>query len=252
MLIAQISDTHIEMPDSGEEGAVERLAWFRRAVADINTLSPLPDVVLHTGDMAQNGRDEEYHLIRECLSKLKMPYYVTPGNRDRRRGIIDFFTQSLGQENDIVHYAIDKYPVRLVCVDTQGTSSFKGDMCTDRLSALDKTLKIKPDEPTALFLHHPSYEVPESGHKFQFERQEGIQDFTELVSAHKQIKHIFCGHIHRFSHAFVAHAPASTVPSLALDRRIGVMPPYLDDTPAYMLHHWDGFDQFISSTRLVQ
>ena len=57
MIIAQISDTHIALdtPD-----ADQRIRDFERTIADINALDPAPDVIVHTGDIVHNGRQDEY------------------------------------------------------------------------------------------------------------------------------------------------------------------------------------------------
>ena len=45
MIIAQISDTHIAL-DTAD--ANQRIRDFERTIADINTLDPAPDVIVHT------------------------------------------------------------------------------------------------------------------------------------------------------------------------------------------------------------
>jgi len=57
MIIAQISDTHLmlDTPD-----ADRRMHDFASTIADINALDPAPDVIVHTGDIAHNGRADEY------------------------------------------------------------------------------------------------------------------------------------------------------------------------------------------------
>ncbi|MEE8157653.1 MAG: metallophosphoesterase [Gammaproteobacteria bacterium] len=57
MIVAQISDTHIALdtPD-----ADQRIQDFTSTIADINALEPQPDVIVHTGDIVYNGRQDEY------------------------------------------------------------------------------------------------------------------------------------------------------------------------------------------------
>ena len=80
MLIAQISDTHILAPESGQPAASLRADCLRLCVADINEQTPY--VVIFTGDTVQYGAPEEYALLRELLSPLESPLYLVPGNRD--------------------------------------------------------------------------------------------------------------------------------------------------------------------------
>jgi 3',5'-cyclic AMP phosphodiesterase CpdA len=59
MIIAQISDTHIavDAPD-----AAQRMRDLELMIADINGLDPIPDVIVHTGDIVHNGDPQEYAL----------------------------------------------------------------------------------------------------------------------------------------------------------------------------------------------
>lgn len=66
MIIAQISDTHIAM-DLADSNV--RRQDLERTIADINELDPLPDAIVHTGDIAQHGRLEEYQIVEAALAK---------------------------------------------------------------------------------------------------------------------------------------------------------------------------------------
>ena len=72
-----------------------------------------------------------------------------------------------------VHYAIDEHSVRLVAVDSLGDGiGPKGDFCHDRLAALDTTLAEAPARPTALFMHHPPFDVPAAPDPFAYQRRQ--------------------------------------------------------------------------------
>src|SRR4051812_46631531 len=84
MLIAQISDLHVMPPGGLAYGFVDTAGLLRAAVAHLNRLVPAPDAVLITGDVAHPGDREAYVLARWMLAPLAMPYFVIPGNHDRR------------------------------------------------------------------------------------------------------------------------------------------------------------------------
>ena len=84
MLIAQISDTHILAESSDRPEAGSRAENLRRCVADITRLDPQPDIVIHTGDTTQTGAPEDYGRLKRILAPLDMPFFPTPGNRDKR------------------------------------------------------------------------------------------------------------------------------------------------------------------------
>ena len=115
MIIAQISDTHIALdtPD-----ADQRIRDFARTIADINALDPAPDVIVHTGDIVHNGRQDEYAQAVAMLAKARAPVYVLAGNKDNRANLRAAFSACgyLAPDSDFIDYAIDDYPVRLIAV----------------------------------------------------------------------------------------------------------------------------------------
>ncbi len=72
MIIAQISDTHIALDTPDAE---RRIQDFAATIADINALNPLPDVIIHTGDIVHNGRRDEYAQAVATLAKANAPVY---------------------------------------------------------------------------------------------------------------------------------------------------------------------------------
>ena len=253
MIIAQITDTHLSDVNAEDPKFGVRAENLRACIADINDLDPLPDAVIHTGDITQHGRAEEFDHARTLLQTLEAPLYVTPGNRDGRDGVVRAFTVDgyIMPDYSFVHYAIDEHPVRLVAVDSLGNGiGPKGDFCHDRLAALDATLAEAPARPTVLFMHHPPFDVPAAPDPFAFQRRQAVVDLATVVSRHKQVIHIFAGHMHRPWTAMLGGVTASTVPSVATDLRYGSYLPTNATQPVYQIHRFDGDDSFVIEARL--
>ncbi len=252
-LLTQISDTHLMGVEPGNDRAPKRIEWLRRCVQDINGLDPRPDAVIHTGDMTQHGSHAEYILAREILADLKMPLYVTPGNRDSRTELREAFSQDgyFQPDSMFLHYAIDVGAIRLVAIDTVCEGSRLGELCDDRLAAIDETLSGAPDIPTVLFMHHPPFDVLTSNQPFQFGSRDVVDKFAGILRRHTQITQIFCGHAHRSFVSDVANTRASTVPSTAVDLRLGDYPETMSNTPVYQIHSFRPGLEFYSETRLV-
>ena len=60
MLIAQISDFHLKPEGVLAYRVAETASALRRAVEHINHLQPMPDAVLITGDLVDEGAFESY------------------------------------------------------------------------------------------------------------------------------------------------------------------------------------------------
>ena len=199
MIIAQITDTHLAAANAADPVFRARAENLRACIDDINGLDPMPDAVIHTGDMIQHGQAAEFAHARSLLAALEVPLYVTPGNRDGREGTARAFAGDgyMMPGRAFVHYAIEAHPLRLVAVDSLADAGSKGDFCHARLAALDATLAEAPARPTALFMHHPPFDVPTAPDPFAFRRRRAVDDLAAVVSRHPRVVGIFTGHMHR-------------------------------------------------------
>jgi len=121
MIIAQITDLHVVAKNRLCYPKVPTNAQLAQSIAHINSLDPRPDAVIASGDLTDHGRPEEYDLLREILSDLIPPVFVIPGNHDRRDVLLKAFASEdymPPPDAPFVNYAIDKYPVRLIGLDT--------------------------------------------------------------------------------------------------------------------------------------
>ena len=237
MIIAQISDTHID-PD--HPNSAQRLRDVERVVAAINALDPAPDVVIHTGDMAHNGTAEKYEAALDILRNLRVPLHAAAGNRDDRALIRSNFPtgRDLMPGMDFLQYEIDDHPVRLIALDTLSGVSNMGDYCDARSQCLSRALNAQINKPCALFMHHPPFEVRESKYRWQYDNQDAIERLSGVIGAYDHVVGLFCGHTHRQSVGTIAGVPAGTVPSVAIDLRLGDLPEAAETAPVFQLHHY--------------
>jgi 3',5'-cyclic-AMP phosphodiesterase len=220
MIIAQISDTHIALdtPDSDQ-----RIRDFVLTIADINALDPAPDVIVHTGDIVHNGRQDEYAQAVATLAKARAPVYVLAGNRDNRTKLCEAFSACgyLAPDSDFVDYAIDDYPVRLIALDTLSSGSNKGDFCRDRLRRLIALIDAETTKPIAVFTHHPPFEVTVGPDPLHFETREMMSGLSRALQHAGRVVAVFSGHVHRTAAGHVASIPATVMPSIATTLRKG-------------------------------
>ena len=251
MIIAQISDTHIDL--DGPNGPA-RIRDLEQCVDDINRLDPLPDVVIHTGDLAQNGNPAEYREAARILGALSCPLHVAAGNRGDRAAIRSAFPADgyLLPDTPYVQYSVETFPVRLIAVDTLSENSNKGDFCKVRADNLRAALADDVTKPTAIFMHHPPFEVRESAYPFQFESQDAVATLSQALNGQGHVVRIFCGHTHRDTGGEIAEVPVSSMPSVAVDLRLGHYPEEFQSVPLYKIHRFDGRHDFVSRTRAVR
>lgn len=202
MFIAQISDIHLVPGGERAYAAADTAGALRKVVSHINGLVPLPDVVIVTGDIADGGRLESYHLARELLAPLAMPVFMVPGNHDHKGRMAEVFRDHPylqgppdGPGEGFICYAVEHYPVRLVALDTVTPGDHGGGLCPRRLAWLDATLNARPDSPTLIFMHHPPFSSA-VGH-MDLEPFKHRDALCELIRRHPQVERLTCGHIHR-------------------------------------------------------
>ena len=245
MIIAQISDTHIALD------AKQRIRDFEVTVADINGLDPLPDAIVHTGDIVHNGRQEEYARAVAILANARVPVFVLAGNKDNRPNLREAFSANgyLGPDFDFVQYAIEDYPVRLIALDTLSSGN-KGDFCRERLRHLTDLVEAETAKPIAVFTHHPPFEVTEGPEPLHFENRDAMSRLRGALR-HGRVVAVFSGHVHRAASGDVAGIPATVMPAIATTLRHGRYPAHLKNRPVYQVHRFDPAWGFTTETRIA-
>jgi 3',5'-cyclic-AMP phosphodiesterase len=251
MIIVQISDTHIE-PEN--PNAADRIRDLERCVSDINQLNPLPDVVIHTGDIVHKANAAKYSEAARILRLLRCPLLVAVGNSDDRVAIRATFAsgRDLLPDTPFVQYSVDDYPVRLIALDTRSETSNMGDFCAIRAYSLRAALAEDCRKPTALFMHHPPFEVRASKYRWQFDSQEAIDRMRRALDGQCHVVRGFCGHSHRDAVGKLGEVMVSSAPSVAIDLRLGEFPDEFQSAPVYQIHRFDARAGFISGLRAAR
>src|SRR3954464_8934316 len=82
-VVAHVSDAHVG-------NAVQDPAARMAAVMDhMLAMTPRPDVLVVTGDVADHGLPEEYAVARAWLDRWPGPLAVCPGNHDVREAFVE-------------------------------------------------------------------------------------------------------------------------------------------------------------------
>ena len=250
MIIAQISDTHLD-PDDPK--VFSRIKDLERCVSDINSIKPLPDVVIHTGDIVHNGTSKKYREALRILGRLSCPLYVSAGNRDDRVEIRSYFPQEryLLPDTSFFQYTVEKFAVRLIAIDTISETSNMGNFCEVRAESLRRALEEDCSKPTVIFMHHPPFTIKESRFPMQYETQDAISLLGRVLDGQKQVVRIFCGHSHRDATGTISGVPVSCVPSVAIDVRLGAFSESFNSNPLYQIHKYDERLGFLTEIRVA-
>jgi 3',5'-cyclic AMP phosphodiesterase CpdA len=255
MLIAHISDLHIRAPGELAYRHVDTAAHLRRCIAHILAQTPLPDVVVATGDLADLGRPEEYAHLVKLLEPLAMPLYLIPGNHDDRVALRSAFPGHgyLQGRGEFLQYATRVGPLRLIGLDTVVPGQGGGLLCASRLQWLEGELTRDRAAPTVILMHHPPFATG-----IEHMDRVGLRaahPLEPIVRRHPNIERILCGHLHRTIFRRYGGTIAVTCPSpahqVALDLSPGGPSAFVLEPPGYMLHRWTESEGLVSFYAVV-
>jgi 3',5'-cyclic-AMP phosphodiesterase len=253
MLLAQLTDTHVLDPDSGEERWVDNNARLAMAVESINAERPRPDAVLATGDLTNDGRPAETDELVRQLRGLEMPVLALPGNHDNRALLWAAFDLPwAGPDN--LSWTIDVGELRIIGLDTQRPGAIGGVFDAEREAWLTGALAdaAADGRPTLIAMHHPPFETGIVWMDHDLYRR--ADAFAALVAANPHVTRIVCGHLHRPVQSVVAGVLAtvglSTVHHVALNLDPDSDIELIRDPAGYQLHRFqDG--RWVSHTRYI-
>ena len=250
MLIAQITDLHVDSADGFMRRFVDANKKLSAALTYLETRTVRPDVIVATGDLTNDGLPANFERLRELLEPLTIPIYLVPGNHDDREAFRDAFADSPWVPvSGPIDYVVEDYPVRLIGLDTTVPGRHDGMLDTDQLAWLDAQLAAVPQQPTLLFLHHPPFLT--NLWLFDAIRLEGSEGLRAVVERHPQVTQIVAGHVHRPVSYHWGSTAITTSPSTTHQSRCDLHPDegagVTDDQPMIQLHLWTG-EGFITHT----
>lgn len=196
MKIVQITDTHFVPPGQMLYG-LDPAQALRRIVADIEARNDDADLVVITGDLANDGDEEAYRLLRETLAPLKAPIRLMLGNHDSRPVFRKVFPDMPVDGNGYVQSSMTTQDgaLRLLFLDSHAAGIIGGTYCEERLDWLEGELAAAPQTPVIVFIHHPPFETGLA--HFRHIGFHGPERLVRLLEAHRAgVRHLYCGHIH--------------------------------------------------------
>jgi len=239
--IAQISDLHIKPPGRLAYRRVDTARALERCVACLNELSPAPDFVVISGDLADTPDVEEYDHLARLLAPLQLRFACIPGNHDSREMMRAAFPSadysfSSGALNQLIALG----ELDLILLDSSVSGMRHGELDAPTLQWLDATLASASKRPALLFLHHPPFLTGIS----HMDRQNlgNASALAEIIQRHPRVRLVGCGHVHRAALTMFAGVACTIcpAPNHAVDLDLDQLraPSFKIEPPAFHLHTW--------------
>ena len=178
--IVVLSDCHLaRLPADTEHGPDRRLEQA------IELARPhRPDLVLLTGDIANDASPEAYQRVRAMVAKLSSPIIAVPGNHDRADTVDDAFGQV--RDTTVANW-------RIIGLDTTIAGREHGRIDTEIAMT---TLSSDTGQPTVVVMHHPP--ITTSTHPwFQLD---GAAKLVVALSQRSDVRCVITGHLHQAFH----------------------------------------------------
>ena len=220
---AQISDIHLSTRGDMHDMMTGHSADFlANIVADLNQRTAL-DFVLISGDLFNEATLAEFDLFQDIITALQKPYYIIPGNHDRKEansseGLthLEFARQFNPQlqarlaaaEPQPGYWSIGLQPgIQLIGLDSIKDDDWGGVIGPGQLAWLKGELDLHPDKLEILAIHHPLHELS------PLDRQPGWSRFVcdngremlALLDHKPQVKLVLTGHHHLAKADVIGH-----------------------------------------------
>ncbi|TQF04713.1 phosphodiesterase [Kitasatospora acidiphila] len=210
VLLAQISDLHLD----GTERARERAA----RVMDYLRALPTPvDALLVTGDIADHGEPSEYQEAARILA-APFPVLTCPGNHDARSPMRTALLGEPAGDGPINRMHLIGGTAILMC-DSSIPGADEGLLDAETLTWLSDTLDSLPaGTPALVAFHHPPvrlhHPLPDT---LMLQREE---ELAALLAGHPEVAAILTGHAHTAAASTFAGRPLLIAPATTWTLRL--------------------------------
>jgi len=188
--LLQLSDTHIFASCEEVREGVNTHDCFVRTLNHALANSD-PDVILLTGDLAEDYSKEAYEKIRRLLEDAGRPVYCLPGNHDHLGRMVEVLSEPP------FHFmeTLELGPWTVPLLSTWDGDRGGGRLGEEELSRLSAELRSTNADHALVCLHHCPIEVGSA-----WLDAVGLDDGDELlalVNEFPRVRAVLCGHIHQ-------------------------------------------------------
>jgi Icc protein len=204
--LVQITDPHLHATEEGTLLGMNTEKSLKLIVERVMSEVTDIDLIIATGDIAQDSSVQAYKNFLNFLAPLESPMRWIPGNHDSRENMMEA-GKGLNHAESIVELG----DWVIVLLDSVVSERVYGFLAEDQLALLAKTLEQYSDKHVLVTFHH---------HPFSMESrwidQIGVRnrdDLTELLSHHDNVRAVVCGHVHQESDQVINNIRYISTPS---------------------------------------
>ncbi|MCC4309926.1 3',5'-cyclic-AMP phosphodiesterase [Alcanivorax marinus] len=190
--MVQLSDFHLFADRDGRLLGLNTQFSLEKVLERVRQERPVPDFVVATGDLSQDGSYPSYQRLEETLAVLEAPIYWLEGNHDKPAPMLRALS---GQAGRISPCVAEEGPWTLVLLDSTIPGEVPGELFDDDLSFLDQALASARGEHVLVCLHH--HPVPMGSRWLDTQLVASAERFFAVIDAHPRVRGILWGHVHQ-------------------------------------------------------
>jgi len=191
LTILQISDLHILAEQGKTMSGVETEQSFLNLLDHIHQTYNKIDLLLVTGDLAQDPCQPCYQRIYQAFKQYHTRTICLPGNHDDFTLMKHIFADNQVNCNKLIQFK----HWQIISLNSKKVGATGGHLAHSELTYLTNTLEENPDLNTLIAVHH--HPVPTHSEWMDTMIIENSDVLFSLIKDHPQVKAISCGHIHQ-------------------------------------------------------
>ena len=188
--IIQISDTHLFAEAEQVLLGVKTQQSFD-AVVKLLKSEPLPDLIILSGDLAQDGSQATYLRLADQLKELPVPIYYVVGNHDDP----DNLNAVYPLENITHHRHIVLKDWHLILLSSYKAGAVEGYLDKTQLSFLEHCLQMYPEHHAIVVCHHQP--VPVGSAWLDRLGLTNAADLWAVLNHFPHVRTVLFGHVHQ-------------------------------------------------------
>jgi Icc protein len=189
--IVQVTDCHILAGADGRLRGVDTRRSFEAVMAAALEEYGRPDLLLATGDLAEDGSAEAYRYLSARFGAAGIPTYWLPGNHD---------------DNAVMRAQLTGGPIRaarrvlaggwlILLLDSTLDGEVQGRVAPAQMDFMDSALRRHAGRHALICLHHQA--VATGSEWIDAKGLENAAEFRQRLSRHDNVKAVLWGHVHQ-------------------------------------------------------
>ena len=188
--IVQLTDSHLFADEHRCLQGMNTRESFAAVVDLVRSEQPEIDLVLGTGDIAQDSSHEAYRLFQQSALSLCDEMRWIPGNHDEADVMAAL---PFGGPHNLK--IVDRENWRIILLDSSVSKKVHGFLEPAEMQFLQEALATAGDRHVLITLHH--HPIPSGCDWLDNHNLKNTDEFQQLVKAFPQVRGILWGHIHQ-------------------------------------------------------